>query len=125
MLNKNSETHTIDAKGKILGKVATEAAIYLIGKNSAAYVPHQNTGTKVTITNAKDIAVTGRKLTDKIYFRYTGYSGGIKKESLKQKLARKPTEVLKIAIEGMLPKNKLQRERMANLKIYESENANA
>lgn len=110
--------HVIDARGRILGTVASEAAQLLIGKHKPTFVPHLNCGDKVIITNAAKVAVTGNKETQKIYSHYTGFPGGIKSENLKSLRARKPEDIIKKAIKGMLPKNKLQNERMKNLYIY-------
>ena len=108
----------IDASGKILGKVATEIADLLIGKHKPTYTPHVNVGDKVVVTNAEKIAVTGRKLDQKTYYRHTGYPGGIRSETLSQLLERRPDEVVRKAVKGMLPKNKLLKQRMKNLYIY-------
>lgn len=113
--------HLMDANGKVLGRLATEIAQLLIGKHKANFTPNMNTGDKVVVLNAEKIEVTGKKMTDKVYHRYTGYPGGIKSESLEKLLARKPTEVIKKAVYGMLPKNKLRKQRMSNLYIYAGE----
>ncbi len=113
--------HVIDARGKILGQVASEAAQLLLGKHKPNFTFHLNNGDKVIITNASKIAVTGNKENAKVYSRYSGYPGGIKSETLKQLKARKPDEVIRLAVKGMLPKNKLQKDRMSNLYIYEGE----
>ncbi|MFZ5424715.1 MAG: 50S ribosomal protein L13 [Patescibacteria group bacterium] len=110
--------HFIDARGKILGKVASEAAAILAGKKNVTYSPHLDMMDKVVITNASKIAVTGNKLTKKIYYRHTGFPGGIKQEILGDLLERRPTEVLRKAVKGMLPYNKLRKARIANLYIY-------
>ncbi len=108
----------IDAAGKILGQVATEAAKILIGKNKAEYTPNINVGDAVVITNAEKIAVTGKKLIDKTYYKHTGFPGGLKSETLGEIMEKKPTEALKRAIYGMLPKNKLRSLRVKNLHLY-------
>lgn len=110
--------HFIDAENKILGRLAADVASILIGKNKVEYTPNQSIGDKVVITNAEKIKVTGKKLQDKIYYKHTGFPGGLKAESLGKLLARKPEDVLKKAIEGMLPKNKLRKLRIANLYVY-------
>jgi large subunit ribosomal protein L13 len=117
----NSETkwHFMDADGKVLGKFATEVSKVLIGKHKAEYAPLVNTGDKVVVLNAKKIAVTGKKLDDKVYHRYTGYPSGIRSEKLRDLLERRPTEAVRRAVKGMLPKNKLLKVRMRNLYIYE------
>jgi large subunit ribosomal protein L13 len=112
------EWHFVDAEGKVLGRLASEIAAYLIGKHKAVYTPHLNLGDKVVVTNAAKIAVTGNKRKGKIYHWHTGYPGGIKSESFEHLLQRKPSEVLRKAVKGMLPKNKLEKKRMCNLYIY-------
>ncbi len=109
----------VNAEGKILGKVATEIADMLTGKNKPTFTPNINVGDKVVVINAEKVEFSGNKLQDKKYYWHTGYPGGIKSETLGKLFARKPTEVLKKAVSGMLPKNKLRKVRMSNLKIYE------
>ncbi len=111
----------IDAKDRVLGTVAAEAATKLMGKNKATFTPNMNMGDKVVIVNASKAVVTGNKLETKTYYWHTGYPKGLRSETLGHLLSRKPTEALKRAIAGMLPKNKLQKERMANLYIYADE----
>ncbi|HLB51657.1 50S ribosomal protein L13 [candidate division WWE3 bacterium RIFCSPHIGHO2_12_FULL_38_15] len=110
----------IDASNKILGKVAVEAANILIGKNKATYSPHMDLGDKVVVTNAKNVVLTGRKLKNKIYYHHTGYPGGLRSTKAEELMNKKPTEILRKAVSGMLPKNKLHKVRMSNLYIYES-----
>jgi large subunit ribosomal protein L13 len=116
--NITRQWHFFDADEKILGRFASEVAQILLGKNKAEYTPGADMGDKVVITNAAKIAVTGKKLSDKVYFRHTGFPGGVKKETLEELLERNPEEALKRAIHGMLPKNKLRKQRMGNLYIY-------
>ena len=111
--------HFIDAENKVLGRVAAEVVVLLMGKNKAEFSPNEVVGDKVVITNAKNIAVTGNKLKDKLYQHHTGFPGGLRTETLGKLMARKPNEALKRAIYGMLPKNKLRDRRMTNLYIYE------
>jgi large subunit ribosomal protein L13 len=108
----------LDANGQILGKLASEVATLLMGKHKPSYTPHINVGDKVVITNAEKIAVTGNKKTDKIYYRHTGFPGGIRQEKLGDLMDRKPAEVIRKAVRGMLPKNKLLKQRMKDLHIY-------
>ncbi|HXK52426.1 50S ribosomal protein L13 [Candidatus Nomurabacteria bacterium] len=115
------EWHFIDVRGRILGDAAQEIAKLLIGKNKAIYTPNINVGDKVVVLNSKKVAVTGRKLDDKTYYRHTGYPGGIRNENLRSLLDRRPNEVIRRAVKNMLPKNKLQKIRMANLYIYEGD----
>ena len=90
--------YEIDAEGKILGKVAAEIAVRLMGKNKPSYTPHVDGGDFVVVTNAEKIAVTGKKLTDKKYYRHSGYPGGLKVRSLQEMLEKQPTEVIRKAV---------------------------
>ena len=110
--------HLIDADGKVLGKVASEVAELLIGKHKPIYTPNMNTGDQVVVVNAEKLDMKSKKAGEKTYHRYTGYPGGIKSESLEKLMARRPDEVIRKAIKGMLPKNKLTKVRMASLHIY-------
>jgi large subunit ribosomal protein L13 len=119
----NKQNHTrnwyvVDAEGKILGRLASEVAKIIRGKNKPDFTPHFNSGDKVIILNAEKIRLTGKKMTDKIYTRYTLYPGGLKKRTPKDYLAFKPEEILKMAIRGMLPKTKLQKQYLQNLYVY-------
>lgn len=109
--------HLIDAKGQILGRVATEIAKHLIGKNKPTYTPHIDAGDYVVVVNAADIKVTGKKTTQKQYYRHSGHPGSLKSENFEELLERQPTKVLEKAVYNMLPKNKLRSDRMARLKI--------
>jgi large subunit ribosomal protein L13 len=108
----------VDANGQTLGRLATQIADALRGKLKPEYTPHVDTGDFVVVVNAEKIAVTGKKLDDKIYYRYSGYPGGLKRRPLRDELARRPTEVLRKAVKGMLPRNRLARAQMRKLKIY-------
>ena len=110
--------HFVDATDKVLGRFSTQVAKILIGKNKAEYATHTNVGDKVVILNAEKIQVTGKKLRDKLYIHHTGFPGGLRSETLGALKERKPEQVLKQAILGMLPKNKLRAERIKNLYIY-------
>ncbi len=112
------EWHLIDAQGKVLGQVAVEIATLLTGKNKATYTPNMNMGDKVVVINAEQFTVTRNKMKTKVYHRVTGYPGGVKSETLEKLVSRRPTEAIKRAVKGMLPKNKLQNERMKNLYVY-------
>lgn len=116
--DKKEVWHLIDAKDQTLGKIAEKITIILIGKNKAEYTPTQNWGDTVVVINAEKIKVTGKKMEDKKYIHYTGFPHGLRTESLESLLSRKPTEVLRKAVSGMLPKNKLRKQRLANLYIY-------
>ena len=108
----------VDAEGKNLGRLASEIADVLRGKNKPQYTPHVDTGDFVVVVNAEKIAVTGKKMTDKVYRRHSGYPGGLKSETLGHLLERRPTEVLRKAVKGMLPKNRLAARQLNKLKIY-------
>ena len=110
--------YLVNAEGKVLGRLATELAKILRGKNKPAFTPHVDTGDFVIVVNAGKVVLTGKKMKDKIYYHHTGYPGGIKEISAEKLLAKKPTEMLKIAVKGMLPKNSLGRQMLQKLKIY-------
>ena len=110
--------YEIDAEGKVLGKLATEIAVRLMGKHKPSYTPHVDGGDFVIITNADKIAVTGNKLLDKKYYRHSGYPGGLRLRTLEEMLQKQPTEVIRKAVERMLPKNKLGRQQINRLKLY-------
>jgi large subunit ribosomal protein L13 len=110
--------YLIDAKGKILGRIATVVAGILRGKNKSIFTPHLDCGDYVVVINAQDIRVSGKKMKKKLYKRYSGYPGGLKQISLEQMLKYKPTEALRHAIKGMLPKGPLGRDIFKKLKVY-------
>ncbi len=112
---------TISARGKILGRLATEIAVTLRGKDNVNFQEHLLSGRKVIVTHAKDIVVTGRKLDQKMYYTHSGYIGNLKTMSLRDKLKTKPTDVVRHAVSGMLPKNRLRQHWMAALEIREGE----
>jgi large subunit ribosomal protein L13 len=108
----------IDAEGKTLGRLAVRVADILRGKVKPAHSPHMATGDSVVLVNAEKVHVTGRKKTDKLYHRYSGYPGGMTTESFAKVISRKPTFPLEHAIKGMLPKGSLGRRLFLNVKIY-------
>lgn len=110
--------YLVDADGRTLGRLATELARRLRGKHKPIYTPHVDTGDYIVVVNAAKIRVTGRKLKDKMYYRYTGYIGNLKTESLEELMARAPDRALRIAVKGMLPKNSLGTAMLRKLKIY-------
>ena len=114
--------YVVDAEGKTLGRLAVELARRLRGKHKPVYTPHVDTGDYMIVVNAEKIAVTGNKLQDKMYHRFTGYVGNLKTESLAQALERHPERVLEIAVKGMLPKNTLGRAMYRKLKVYAGPN---
>ena len=110
--------YVVDAADQTLGRLASEVAKVLRGKHKPIYTPHLDTGDFVIIVNADKIKVTGKKLDQKLYIRHSGYVGGLKKTVLKEMLQKKPEEVLKHAIKGMLPKNILGRQMFKKLRVY-------
>ena len=108
----------VDAKDQRLGRLATRIADSLRGKTKPTFTPNIDTGDFVVVVNASRIAVTGRKLENKIYYRHTGYPGGLKQRTLAEMMEKKPEEVLRLAVKGMLPKNRLGRAQLKKLKIY-------
>ena len=112
------EWYVVDADGLTLGRLATVIADTLRGKRKPMYTPHIDTGDFVVVVNAEKVAVTGKKLQEKRYYRHSGYPGGLKSRTLAEQLARRPEEVLRMAVRGMLPKNRLGRAQLGKLKIY-------
>ena len=110
--------YILDASGKPLGRVATEAAKLLRGKHKPTYTPNIDTGDNVIILNCKDAVLTGRKLDQKVYRHHSGYIGGMKETSAKVMMETKPEEAMYIAIKGMLPKNSLGRQMIRKLRVY-------
>jgi large subunit ribosomal protein L13 len=110
--------HLIDAEGQTLGRLATEIARLLRGKNKPQYTPHVDTGDFVVVVNAEKVVVTGKKAEQKVYRRHTGYPGGLKETSYEVMLERKPTEILRKAVKGMMPRTRLGRQQFRKLKIY-------
>jgi len=108
----------IDAEGKVLGRVAAKVAAIVRGKNKANYVPHQEIGDFVVVINADKVVVTGRKAQQKMYYRHTGYVGGLKSTNFEKLIVRHPTSPLENAIKGMLPKGPLGRKLAKNAKVY-------
>ena len=116
--DRQRDWYVVDAEGKTLGRLATQIADTLRGKGKPQYTPHVDTGDFVVVVNAEKIHVTGKKLDDKMYHRHSGYPGGLKSRPLRDELERRPTEVLRKAVKGMLPRNRLARAQMSKLKIY-------
>ena len=117
---KELEQHwyLVDAEGQTLGRLTTSIADTLRGKSKPQFTPHIDTGDFVVVVNAEKIAVTGKKREDKIYYRHSGYPGGLRERTLGEELERRPTEVLRKAVKGMLPRNRLARRQLTKLKIY-------
>jgi large subunit ribosomal protein L13 len=114
--------YLVNAEGKVLGRLASELAKILRGKHKPTFTPHLDTGDFVVVVNAEKVGLTGKKLKDKIYYRHTGYPGGIKEVSAEKLLAKKPTELIRRAVKGMLPKNSLGRQMLRKLKVYAGPN---
>jgi large subunit ribosomal protein L13 len=116
--NRERNWLLVDATGQTLGRLATQIADALRGKNKPEYTPHCDTGDFVVVVNAERIHVTGNKRADKKYYRHSGYPGGIKERSLEEMLERRPEEVIRKAVKGMLPRNRLARKQITKLKVY-------
>jgi len=108
----------VDAEGQTLGRLATQIADALRGKRKPTYTPHVDTGDFVVVVNAEKISVTGDKRSAKLYHRHSGYPGGLKTRTLQEMLDRRPEEVIRLAVKGMLPRNRLARKQLTKLKIY-------
>jgi large subunit ribosomal protein L13 len=120
--NIKRDWYVVDAQDVVLGRLSTRVAGILRGKNKPIYTPSVDTGDFVIVVNADKIALTGRKLADKIYYSHSGYVGGLKEISAGKLLENKPGELIKKAVKGMLPKNKLARAMLSKLKIYAGSN---
>lgn len=112
------EWFCVDAEGKTLGRISSEIAKILQGKHKPIYTPHVDTGDYVIVVNAEKIKLTGKKLSDKMYYRHTGYPGGLKAMTAVQLLAKDPTALVAKAVKGMMPKNQLNRDSLRKLKVY-------
>jgi large subunit ribosomal protein L13 len=110
--------YIVDAEGLVLGRLASEIARRLRGKHKAIYTPYNDAGDFIIVLNAEKVRLTGRKLDQKIYYRYSGFIGGLKETAAKDMLARKPANMLMLAVRGMLPKNSLGRRQLKKLKVY-------
>jgi large subunit ribosomal protein L13 len=116
--DRQREWLVVDATGQTLGRLATQIAVALRGKNKPEYTPHVDTGDFVIVVNAERISVTGKKREDKKYYRHSGYPGGLKERTLNDMLERRPEEVIRLAVKGMLPRNRLARKQLTKLKVY-------
>jgi len=110
--------YVVDARGKILGRMATEIAKVLRGKHKPIFTPNQDAGDFVIVVNARELKLTGAKLDQKVYYRHSEYPGGIRQRTAAQMLEEKPEELVKLAVKGMLPKNRLSRKLVTKLKVY-------
>ncbi len=115
---REREWLVVDATGKTLGRLATQIADTLRGKRKPEYTPHCDVGDFVIVVNADKIAVTGNKREEKLYYRYSGYPGGLRTRTLNDMLERRPEEVIRKAVKGMLPRNRLARAQLRKLKVY-------
>ena len=116
--DRERDWYVVDAQGKTLGRLATQIADVLRGKRKPTYTPHVDVGDFVVVINAEKIAVTGNKLDAKRYWRHSGYPGGIRSRTLGEMLQRQPEEVIRKAVKGMLPRNRLARKQLTKLKVY-------
>lgn len=116
--NRQQDWYVVDAEGKTLGRLATQIAEVLRGKRKPEFTHHVDSGDYVVVINAEKVAVTGKKLTDKIYYRHTGYPGGLRSRTLTEMLDRRPDDVIRKAVKGMLPRNRLARQQLLKLKVY-------
>ena len=114
--------YLVNAEGKVLGRVASRVAKILEGKHKPTYTSHLDAGDFIVVVNAEKVSLTGKKLKDKIYYHHTGYAGGIKAVSAEKLLAKKPAEMIRMAVKGMLPKNSLGRQMLRKLKVYAGPN---
>lgn len=110
--------YVVDAQGKTLGRLATEVATLLRGKHKPVYTPHVDTGDFVIVINASQVELTGNKLTKKMYYRHSGYPGGLKVTSAEKLRATRPERMIELAVKGMLPKGSLGRQQLKKLKVY-------
>jgi large subunit ribosomal protein L13 len=116
--NINPKWHVVDADGKVLGRLASRVALLLRGKTKPTFSPHQDTGDFVVVINAKKVTLTGKKWKEKIYTHHSGYPGGLKQASAEKIAEKKPERLITMAVQGMLPKNKMGRKLIKKLKVY-------
>jgi large subunit ribosomal protein L13 len=116
--DRQRDWYVVDAQGKTLGRLATQIADVLRGKRKPTYTPHIDTGDFVIVVNAEKIAVTGNKRADKLYHRHSGYPGGLRTRTFEQMITRRPEEIIRIAVKGMMPRNRLARKQRTKLKVY-------
>src|SRR3954470_22168706 len=116
--DRQRDWYVVDADGQTLGRLATRVADALRGKRKPEYTPHLDVGDFVVVVNAEKVAVTGNKRQEKLYHRHSGYPGGLRSRTLEEMLDRRPEEVLRLAVKGMLPRNRLARKQITKLKIY-------
>jgi len=117
--NRQRDWVVVDAAGRTLGRLATQVADTLRGKRKPEYTPHCDVGDFVIVVNAEKVAVTGNKREDKLYYRHSGYPGGLRSRTLGEMLERRPVEVIRLAVKGMMPRNRLARAQLRKLKVYD------
>jgi len=110
--------YVVDAKNKVLGRLASQIAMRLRGKHKPIFTPHLDTGDFIIVVNAKKVRLTGKKLDNKIYYRHTGYIGGLRSLTARDMLKRRPEDLIRLAVKRMLPKNRLGRQQLRKLKVY-------
>lgn len=116
--NTEHKWYVVDASGKVLGRLATQIAKYLRGKHKPEYTPHADAGDYIVVINASEVKVTGNKEQDKVYYRHSGFPGGLKETTFEKLMAKDPTQIIELAVKGMLPKNPLGRAMLRKLKVY-------
>ena len=116
--DRDRRWYVVDAEGKTLGRLSTQIADLLRGKRKPTYPPHVDTGDFVIVVNAEKVSVTGNKRTEKLYHRHSGYPGGLRTRTFEEMIERKPEDVIRLAVKGMLPRNRLSRRQITKLKIY-------
>ena len=116
--DRDRRWYVVDAEGKTLGRLSTQIADVLRGKRRPTYTPHVDTGDFVVVVNAEKVSVTGKKRSTKLYHRHSGYPGGLKTRTFEEMIERKPEDVIRLAVKGMLPRNRLSRRQITKLKIY-------
>ena len=114
--------YVVDAENKVLGRLATQIAMRLRGKHKPIFTPHLDTGDFIVVVNAEKVRLTGKKLDKKVYYKHTGYIGGLKSYTAKEMLAKRPEDVIRLAVKRMLPKNRLGRKQLKKLKVYRGPN---
>ncbi len=118
MNDRDRRWYVVDAEGKTLGRLSTQIADVLRGKRKPTYTPHVDTGDFVVVINAEKVSVTGKKRSEKLYHRHSGYPGGLRTRTFEEMIERKPEDVIRLAVKGMLPRNRLSRRQITKLKIY-------
>jgi large subunit ribosomal protein L13 len=116
--DRQRDWYVVDASGRTLGRLATQIADVLRGKRKASYTPHIDTGDFVIVVNADKVAVTGNKRSAKLYHRHSGYPGGLRTRTFEQMMASRPEEIVRLAVKGMMPRNRLARKQLTKLKVY-------